>query len=208
VRDTGEGIPDAIRNKIFEPFFTTKDAGKGTGLGLSTVYGIVRQSGGAIDLRSAPGQGTTFRIYFPRTEAAPTPAREVASPAGGGRETVLVVDDDDLVLRAVGDHLRQLGYRALTAQGPAPAIELSRSHDAKIDLLLTDLVMPDMTGPELRQQIEKLRPLIRTLYMTGYASDRIPLGDIDPKSLVRKPFTADNLAAHLRRALENQPVDS
>jgi two-component system, cell cycle sensor histidine kinase and response regulator CckA len=204
VRDTGEGIPAEIQSKIFEPFFTTKQAGKGTGLGLSTVYGIVQQSGGAIDLRSAPGRGTTFRIYLPRTDTPPVVTTTVAVAEVPGTETVLVVDDDELVLRAVSAYLRELGYHALTANGPHPALEISRAHDSRIDLLLTDLVMPDMTGPELRRQIENVRPLIRTVYMTGYASDRVPISEIDPKLLVRKPFTADHLAASLRRALQDK----
>jgi signal transduction histidine kinase/CheY-like chemotaxis protein len=204
VRDTGEGIPEEIRDKIFEPFFTTKDPAKGTGLGLSTVHGIVQQSGGAIDLRSAPGQGTTFRIYLPRTDTPPTSKSQVVLVAGRGSETILVVDDDELVLRAVSSYLREMGYNILTAAGPTRAVELSRKHDSRIDLLLTDLVMPDMTGPELRREIENSRPLIRTLYMTGYTSDRVPIADINPKHLVRKPFTADQLAASLRRALADQ----
>jgi two-component system, cell cycle sensor histidine kinase and response regulator CckA len=208
VRDTGEGISEAIRDKIFEPFFTTKPAGKGTGLGLSTVHGIVEQSGGTIDLRSAPGQGTTFRIYLPRTDA-PLASRERAIPSPGrGSETILVVDDDELVLRAVSAYLSELGYQALTAKGPTRALELSRLNDARIDLLLTDLVMPDMTGPELRREIENGRPLIRTLYMTGYASDRVPITDIDPRHLVRKPFTAEHLAASLRHMLDPPPSAS
>lgn len=204
IRDTGEGIPPEIQGKIFEPFFTTKQAGKGTGLGLSTVYGIVQQSGGAISLRSAPDQGTTFRIYLPRTDAPPVQTPAVAVVEGYGTGTILVVDDDELVLGAVSGHLRELGYNILTANSPTSALELSRAHDSRIDLLLTDLVMPDMTGPELRRQIESVRPLIRTLYMTGYASDRVALTEIDPKILVRKPFTADHLAASLHRALQGK----
>ena len=208
VRDTGEGISEAIRDKIFEPFFTTKPAGKGTGLGLSTVHGIVEQSGGTIDLRSAPGQGTTFRIYLPRTDA-PLARKERAVPLPGrGSETILVVDDDELVLRAVSAYLSELGYHALTAKGPTRALELSRAHDARIDLLLTDLVMPDMTGPELRREIENGRPLIRTLYMTGYASDRVPITNMDPRHLVRKPFTAEHLAASLRQMLDPPGIAS
>lgn len=204
VRDTGEGIPPEIQGKIFEPFFTTKKPGKGTGLGLSTVHGIVQQSGGAIDLRSAPGLGTTFRIYLPRTDTPSAVAPVAPVVTGNGSGTVLVVDDDELVLSAVSAHLRELGYNAITANGPSSALEVSRAHDSRIDLLLTDLVMPDMTGPELRREIENLRPLIRTLYMTGYASDRVPLTEIDPKLLLRKPFTADHLSASLRRALPDK----
>ncbi len=204
VRDTGEGMPLEIQGKIFEPFFTTKQPGKGTGLGLSTVHGIVQQSGGVIDLRSAPGLGTTFRIYLPRTNAPPVVAAAVMVPEAPGTETILVVDDDELVLGAVSAYLREMGYNPLAANGPNSAIEISRAHDARIDLLLTDLVMPEMTGPELRRQIETVRPLIRTLYMTGYASDRVPLSEIDPKLLVRKPFSADHLAASLRRVLQEK----
>lgn len=208
VRDSGEGIPPEIQNKIFEPFFTTKPVGLGTGLGLSTVHGIVEQSGGAIDFRTGPGQGTTFRIYLPRTDTPPSPKLEMEVVEERGIETVLVVDDDELVLGAVSANLRELGYNVLMANGPVPALELNRAHESRIDLLLTDLVMPNMTGPELRRQIENVRPLIRTLYMTGYASDRVPISEIDPKLLVRKPFTAEHLAATLRRALQNSPQNA
>ena len=208
-RDTGEGIPQEIQDKIFDPFFTTKQPGKGTGLGLSTVHGIVEQSGGAVDFRSAPGLGTTFRIYLPRTDVvAPAPKLEAVPVDGQGSGTILVVDDDEMVLAAVSAQLRELGYNPLVAHSPASAIELSRSSENRIDLLLTDLVMPEMTGPELRRQIETVRPLIRTVYMTGYASDRVPAGEIDPKLLVRKPFAASQLHASLRRALQQNPASS
>jgi signal transduction histidine kinase/ActR/RegA family two-component response regulator len=203
VRDDGEGIPLEIQEKIFDPFFTTKEAGKGTGLGLSTVHGIVYQSGGTIDLQSAPSRGTTFHMYFPRVALAAsekTPAS--TAPSGGGNETILVVDDDALVVQSVSNYLNRMGYKTLNAHGTAHALDLSRNYDAKIDLLLTDLVMPEMTGPELQRQILTWRPLIRTLYMTGYASDRVPKGTVDPKRLVRKPFTADALATSVRHALD------
>jgi signal transduction histidine kinase/CheY-like chemotaxis protein len=203
VRDSGTGIPDEIRDKIFEPFFTTKEADKGTGLGLSTVYGIVRQSSGVIDFTSAAGRGTTFRIYFPRTESAAAAGRKAVSAGPtAGTETVLVVDDDRLVLQTVSEYLRELGYTPLIAHGPKEAIELGRLSSSRIDLLLTDLVMPGMTGPELRREVERWRPLIQTLYMTGYSSDRVPIGEVEPGRLVRKPFGADSLSAAIRRALE------
>jgi len=208
VRDSGTGIPDEIRDKVFEPFFTTKEAGRGTGLGLSTVYGIVRQSGGAINFQSAPGKGTTFRIYFPRTESAAAAERKaVVAASTTGTETVLVVDDDRLVLQTVGEYLRELGYTPLIAHGAREAIELGRVATSRIDLLLTDLVMPEMTGPELRREIERWRPLIQTLYMTGYSSDRVPIGEIEPGRLVRKPFGADSLNAAIRRVLELTPAE-
>jgi len=204
VRDNGVGISDEIRTKIFEPFFTTKLPGQGTGLGLSTVYGIVRQSDGTVDVRSVPNQGTTFRVYFPRTEAPAAPLNAPATPApvGTGNETILVVDDDTLVLQTVGDHLRDLGYTPLTTPSPKEAVELSRVYESRIDLLLTDLVMPEMTGPDLRREVERWRPLIQTVYMTGYSSDRVPVAQIEPARLVRKPFTADSLAAGIRRVLD------
>lgn len=202
VRDTGEGMPQDIQDKIFDPFFTTKQVGKGTGLGLSTVHGIVQQSGGTIDLRSAPGQGSTFRIYLPQTDVPVAPPPQVVSVDGHGTGTILVVDDDEMVLRAVAGYLREFGYEVLCAKGPAEAIELSRANNSRIDVLLTDLVMPDMTGPDLRRQIEAVRPLIRTLYMTGYASDRVPLSGIDRRFLVRKPFSAEDLEEGLRRAMQ------
>jgi len=202
VRDSGLGIPEDIRAKIFEPFFTTKQPGQGTGLGLSTVYGIVRQSDGTVDVRSVPGQGTTFRVYFPRTDApVAVPGPPPAAVLSTGNETILVVDDDTLVLQTVSDHLRDLGYTPLTTPSPKEAVELSRVYDSRIDLLLTDLVMPEMTGPELRREVERWRPLIQTIYMTGYSSDRVPVAQIEPARLVRKPFTADSLAAGIRRVL-------
>jgi signal transduction histidine kinase/CheY-like chemotaxis protein len=210
VRDSGVGIPNEILDKIFEPFFTTKQPGQGTGLGLSTVYGIVRQSGGTIDVRSVSGQGTTFRVYFPRTEApAASAVAQAPASAGAGSETILVVDDDSLVLQTVGDHLRELGYTPLITPSAKEAVELSRVYESRIDLLITDLVMPEMTGPELRREVERWRPLIQTLYMTGYSSDRVPVAEIEPFRLVRKPFTADGLSAGIRRLLDvpaSQPV--
>ena len=203
VIDSGTGIPDEIRDKIFEPFFTTKEAGKGTGLGLSTVYGIVRQSGGVIDFRSVAGKGTVFRIYFPRTESPAASGEKIASSAPAtGTETVLVVDDDRLVLQTVSEYLREMGYTPLIAHGPQEAIELGRVSTSRIDVLLTDLVMPGMTGPELRREIERWRPLIQTLYMTGYSSDRVPIGEVEPGRLVRKPFGVDSLSSAIRRILE------
>jgi signal transduction histidine kinase/CheY-like chemotaxis protein len=203
VRDSGVGIPEEILGKVFEPFFTTKEPGQGTGLGLSTVYGIVRQSGGTVDVRSVSGQGTTFRVYFPRTEVPIANASAAENPtAGSGNETILVVDDDLLVLRTVGDHLRELGYKPLITPSAREAAELSRVYESRIDLLLTDLVMPEMTGPELRREVERWRPLIQTLYMTGYSSDRVPVAEIEPQRLVRKPFTPDSLSAGIRRLLD------
>jgi DNA-binding response OmpR family regulator len=167
------------------------------------VYGIVRQSGGTVDVRSVSGQGTTFRVYFPRTEVPIANASAAENPtAGSGNETILVVDDDLLVLRTVGDHLRELGYKPLITPSAREAAELSRVYESRIDLLLTDLVMPEMTGPELRREVERWRPLIQTLYMTGYSSDRVPVAEIEPQRLVRKPFTPDSLSAGIRRLLD------
>ena len=206
VKDDGEGMTEEVLEHLFEPFFTTKGPQQGTGLGLSTVYGIVRQAGGAIDVRSAPGRGATFRVYLPKTQAQPSaigPSR--VATVRRGSETVLVVDDDSMVLQIIGDYLGRLGYTVLQAHSPGHALDVCRTYPATIDLLLTDLVMPGATGPELRRQIEALRPAIKCLYMTGYPSDRVPLGDLKSGDLVRKPFTPESLTDALRGALDAAP---
>jgi PAS domain S-box-containing protein len=205
IRDTGMGIDEKIRERIFEPFFTTKSAGKGTGLGLSTVYGIVRQAGGSIDVESETGSGTTFLIYLPRTEetAAPGANEPTAREAQKGTETILLVED--LVelrnLAAIG--LRHHGYRILDASGGDEALVLAEHHEGPIHLLLTDMVMPGMTGQELAKQLQTLRPEAKVLYMSGYPGDRItPQGLRDGGSaFIAKPFTPDSLAAKVRSVL-------
>jgi CheY-like chemotaxis protein len=170
VADTGVGIPAQHLAQIFEPFFTTKAQGRGTGLGLSTVQSIVRNTGGRIEVESEPGRGTTFRVRIPSTEDAVEPTRvpDDRLPVVGAGETVLLVDDDDGVRRMVRRLLERGGYRVLSATGPGEAILLAEQHADRIDLLLTDVVMPLLRGPALARRIRETIPGVRTLFMSGH----------------------------------------
>ena len=206
VSDTGSGMDKATRAHIFEPFFTTKQLGKGTGLGLATVYGIVKQSDGYIWVYSEPGMGSTFRIYLPRVKAdiASGSAREAPAPPSGGSETVLVVEDDRTVRSLAVEMLRLNGYTVLQAQDGREALDLIRSHGQPIHLLLTDVVMPEMSGRELARSVAGLEPGIGVLYMSGYTDGVIAHhGVLDAGvAYVQKPFTADSLARKVREALD------
>lgn len=206
VSDTGTGMDAETRSRLFEPFFTTKEKGKGTGLGLSTVYGIVKQFNGEIWVYSEPGEGTTFKIYLPIVDDAVTPApvRVEPEPASGGVETVLLVEDDSGVRKLVRSVLESQGYRVIEAADPLTALELSRNTPDTIDLLLTDVVMPHMSGRDLAVQIVALRPDIRVLYMSGYTDSvvihhGIASGDA---LFIQKPFTPDDLARKVRQVLD------
>jgi signal transduction histidine kinase len=204
--DTGAGMDAETLERIFEPFFTTKEVGKGTGLGLSTVYGIVKQDGGTINAYSEPGIGTTFRIYFPRVREAAEegvePARE-AAPVG--TETVLLVEDEEQILSLVARILEGHGYRVLSTRSPEEACRLAERHDGKIDLLLTDVVMPGMNGKELQVHIGRLRPGIPTLFMSGYTANAIAHRGVleEGVAFVQKPFTVRSLAEKVRSVLDS-----
>jgi len=220
VSDTGVGMDEQTRSHLFEPFFTTKEQGKGTGLGLSTVYGTVRQSGGHIQVESEPGRGTTFCVYLPRVAApapvAPEPRRKVESPAaraavapasafGGGRgETILLVEDAQRVRAVVREILEMSGYRVIEARHGNEAIELSNRHEGAIQLLVTDVVMPQMSGRELAQRLATLRPELKVLYMSGYTDDAIVRHGVLASGIafLSKPFTPDALAAKVRELLD------
>ncbi|HEX7089334.1 MAG TPA: PAS domain S-box protein [Longimicrobiales bacterium] len=207
VSDTGTGIPEEIKPHIFEPFFTTKPKGKGTGLGLSTVYGIVKQSGGFIWVYSEPGQGTTFKIYLPRVDAAPEPgvvAQEVAALSGD--ETILLVEDEAAVRTLARQILERKGYRVITAQHGGEALRVARECADPVDLLLTDLVMPHMDGRELAQQLTAIWPGLRVLFMSGYTGDTIVRrGLFDPDvAFLEKPFTPAALARKVRELLDGR----
>ncbi len=205
VTDTGVGITPDVFQHLFEPFFTTKGPGKGTGLGLATVYGIVKQSGGSIWPYSQPGRGTTFKIYFPRVEESVEHREEGPSrPSGGGRETILVAEDEDSVREVVSRVLSKKGYHLLLAENGEAALRLARSRPGSIQLLLTDLVMPGMSGGELAQRLRDEQPGLRILFMSGYTDDAVVRQGVLEKGVpyLQKPFTAEALAARVREVLD------
>jgi signal transduction histidine kinase len=210
VVDTGEGIPPEIRSRIFEPFFTTKEAGRGTGLGLSTVYGIVQQSEGFIFLDSVVNQGTTFTIYLPRTTevALPdAPAPSAAAHKAAGEETILLVEDEASVRDLASRVLSTAGYRVMSAAGPQAALRTASSYPEFIHLLVTDVVMPDMSGPALAERLRKARPNLDVLFISGFSGESItaiePFGE---NRLLPKPFTPDGLVARVREILHQTRV--
>ena len=210
VSDTGIGMNEATRRRIFEPFFTTKPPGKGTGLGLSTVYGIVRQSEGSITVYSKPGEGCTFRCYFPpttvETQRVDTALGEEPS---GGAETVLVAEDDVQMRTLLRRCLASGGYMVLEASHGAAALELAAQHKGRIHLLVTDVVMPHMSGNELAQRLQAVRPDLRVLFISGYSDEAIARhGVLAPgAAFLQKPLRPDVLARAVRRILDGQPVD-
>ncbi|PYP73268.1 MAG: hybrid sensor histidine kinase/response regulator [Gemmatimonadetes bacterium] len=206
VTDTGTGMDAETQAHVFEPFFTTKPHGKGTGLGLATVYGIARQSGGHVTVESAPGQGTTFRIYLPRVDEAAEPVggpRSVTAPVEG-TETVLLVEDEHLVRSLARKVLEQAGYTVLVAAGGREALQMAALYDGPIHLLLTDVVMPEMNGRELMHRLTPVRPGLRVLYISGYSDEAVARqGVLDPgTAFMQKPFTPEALARKVREVLD------
>jgi CheY-like chemotaxis protein len=205
VSDTGTGIDLETQARIFEPFFTTKEPGQGTGLGLATVHGIVTQSGGHLAVSSQPGLGTTFSIYLPASDGEPAVrAFEPPSPPDEirGHETILVCEDDELVRTLVDTILTDAGYRVLVASRPSEALELARG-DSPIDVLVTDVVMPQMSGPELLEQLETLRPGLKAVFVSGYTTRTIRGRELPPDSVfLQKPFDTGTMLQTIRRLLE------
>ncbi|MGE5126620.1 MAG: ATP-binding protein, partial [Betaproteobacteria bacterium] len=204
ISDDGVGIEPALLPRIFEPFLTTKQEGHGTGLGLATVYGIVEQSGGSIAVESASGRGTTFRIYLPRCrESRPAAAATQAGSRELPAATVLLVEDDEHVRAVTAGLLEALGCSVLEAGSGEQALELANRQEERIDLLLTDVVMPRMSGRELGERVAALRPGVAVLYMSGYAAElgegRAALGP--DAHFIQKPFGLDSLAVELSAAL-------
>ena len=206
VSDTGVGMEAETLRQIFEPFFTTKEEGKGTGLGLATVFGIVKQSGGDIHVYSEPSQGTTFKIYLPRTQA---PVDRVEPPVAGtkparGTETVLLVEDEELVRSLERKVLEESGYTVLEALSANHALELAEQHDGVIDLLLTDVVMPQLSGRELADLLAPERPEMRILYASGYTADAITRHGVLEQGIafLPKPLTPTSLLRKVREVLD------
>ena len=205
VSDTGVGMSNEVKSHVFEPFFTTKDVDKGTGLGLATVYGIVKQHDGEVTVDSEPGQGTTFKIYLPcfNHTGEPEPDRTKSAPRGGG-ETVLIVEDEQAVRSIAVRILKGLGYATLEAASGADALKTAGDFPADIQLLLTDVVMPQMSGHSLAEKLKELRPGLRVLYMSGYPENVIShQGTLDPGvSFLPKPFSEESMATRVREVLE------
>ncbi|HVC09801.1 MAG TPA: PAS domain S-box protein [Elusimicrobiota bacterium] len=207
VSDTGCGMSDEVKSRIFEPFFTTKGQGKGTGLGLATVYGIVKQSRGSIYVYSEPGRGSTFKIYLPRTgEAAENEIKRPGARAAGGSETILLVEDDALVHKFAARVLRQSGYAVLEARGPAEAIDICARSETPIDLMLTDVIMPQMHGYALAERLARLRPEMKVVFMSGY-TEQLALDPALPQDVpfLQKPLAANAVLRKIRETLDAAP---
>ena len=207
VSDTGAGMPPEVSSRVFEPFYTTKGAGKGTGLGLSTVYGIVKQSGGHVWVYSEPGEGTVFKLYFPRLEQAATaPLRRTGEFPVRGSETVLLVEDEDAVRQLARRILERQGYRVLESNNGRDALARATAHEGRIDLILTDVVMPEMSGRALVERLSAVRPNAAIVYMSGYTDDDVlRRGMLEPGSLfIQKPFNPRALLRIVRDALNPQ----
>jgi CheY-like chemotaxis protein len=205
VTDTGTGIAREVQERMFEPFFTTKSVGKGTGLGLSTVYGIVKQSGGYLLVDSEFGHGACFSIYLPRVAEA-IPAGEAAGHDGlkHGTETLLIVEDEDALRESIRVFLSGLGYTILTASSGQHALALASKAAQPIHVMLTDVVMPKMSGRELAQILSVVRPEMKTVYMSGYTDDEIMRHGVQEKGMafLHKPFSLASLANKLRELLD------
>ncbi|MCO6437171.1 MAG: PAS domain-containing protein [Phycisphaerae bacterium] len=203
VRDNGVGMPPEVIERIFEPFFTTKAKGKGTGLGLSTVYGIIRQCGGDVTVESRPGEGSLFRVRLPRSPVASgtEPHTRVTSDPKGG-ETILVCEDEKEVLELVRNTLTEQGYNVIAASDSREALDAARRIGGNLDLLLTDIIMPNMNGRQLAEKISQFVPQVRILYMTGYSSDLLGLDELPSTSWIGKPFRAADLLRRVRELLD------
>ena len=207
VSDTGSGMDEATKSHLFEPFFTTKETGRGTGLGLATVYGIIKQSKGFIYVYSEIGRGTTFKLYFPRIDNRPLEKPVKASPSRKleGTERILVLEDEQQVLSIIESMLKRRGYSVLTANNGQAAVTQSRLDPGSIDLLITDLGIPDMSGREVWKTINKGHPNCRVLFISGYPEDFVPLEDIGDgqRVFLQKPFGSEILLTRVREILSS-----
>jgi two-component system cell cycle sensor histidine kinase/response regulator CckA len=206
VSDTGEGMSEEVRHRVFEPFFTTKEKGKGTGLGLSTVYGIVKQSGGNVWIYSEPGRGTTFKVYLPQAESETRELGEKVVEAApcGGSETILLVEDEEVVRGLARRILEQAGYSVVEASKGDEALRFCAEHAAEVNLLLTDVVMPEMSGKELADRLKSQYPELKMVFMSGYTDEAIVHHGVLDSSVefIQKPFTPSALIRKVREVLD------
>ncbi len=206
VSDTGTGMNEQTQARIFEPFFTTKETDKGTGLGLSTVYGIVKQSGGNIWVYSEAGRGATFKVYLPRVDEGAQEYERSAKTEGAmqGAETVLLAEDEEAVRKLARQVLEMHGYQVLEAANGSAALLISERHKEPIHLLITDVIMPEMSGRELAGRLDQSRPETRVLYMSGYTDDAIVRQGVldEAANFIQKPFPTDALARKVREVLD------
>jgi len=208
ISDTGIGMDKFVQEHLFEPFFTTKSHGKGTGLGLSTVYGIVKQHGGNISCYSEKDKGTTFKIYLPAAELLKVPEKHIEEPAEynlNGTETIFVIEDDEMVRKLVCSTLNTYRYNVLESGDPLQAIDIAKTHKGPIAMILSDVVMPQMNGQELYNELLKVHPKMKVLYISGYAEKGIISHGFlqDGVNFLQKPFSLKNLAKKVRQTLES-----
>jgi len=207
VTDNGTGMDEETRSRVFDPFFTTKEKVGGTGMGLSTVYGIVKQNNGYVWVYSEPGKGTTFKVYFPKVAEDVTTGKEQAKVSDeiSGSETVLIVEDNDALRKLAKNVLWKYGYEILEAENGEKALNVSETHEGPIHLLLTDVVMPRMSGTDLSEKLRSIRPETRVIYMSGYTADAIVRNGIFRQNInfIEKPFSLESLAKKVRQVLDN-----
>ena len=206
VRDTGSGMDEPTKAHVFEPFFTTKPQGKGTGLGLASVYGIVKQSGGYVSVSSELGRGTTLKLYFPRVQGQIDPeTAPVKTESMGGNETILLVEDETALREITGSILRAAGYTVLEANTPTKAIQLAETHSEPIHLLLTDVIMPRMSGAALSKRLKTSMPHLKVMFASGYGGDELAkqLSVATDAVLLSKPFSKDSLLTAVRAILHD-----
>jgi len=209
VSDTGTGMDEATQARIFEPFFTTKGQGRGTGLGLATVYGVVKQSGGYIWVYSEIDHGTTFKVYLPQvsSESEKLPLEKIASGPAPGTETILFVEDEESVRELVGEYLQARGYQIIEASDGLQALDLAAKHQGAIQLLITDVVMPRLSGRELATRLAAKRPGLKVLYISGYTDDSIFRHGVleGGMAFLQKPFNLKSIAQKVREVLDGVP---
>jgi len=205
VSDTGMGMDAQTQARIFEPFFTTKEVGKGTGLGLATVYGIVKQHHGLVWVYSEKGVGTEFKVYLPEcvAQVAETRKAETTQASSDGQETVLLVEDESSLREVISQYLNSKGYSVLIAEHGAAALQICKKRERRIDLLLTDFIMPGMRGPEVAREVLKVYPEARVIFMSGYADREMDIGDLQiTKQFLQKPVNLRELVRQIRAALD------